>query len=91
MTPETDRFTLGLRGTWWPLSIEWYIEDGNGRKLQPHEIEGHVLDSLTPEQRSQWFFLSTVWPRIKHRVYMIVAFVLCTLCMLTLLAVQAVR
>ena len=88
MTPETDHFTLGLRGTWWPLSLEWYIEDSSGRKLKPNEIEAFMLDGLTPEQRSQWFFLSTVWPRIKHRVYMIVALVLCTLCVLTLLAAQ---
>jgi len=72
MTPEADHFTLGFRGTWWPLSIEWYLEDSNGRKLKLNEIEAFMLDGLTPEQRSQWFFLSTVWPRIKHGVLFVV-------------------
>lgn len=88
MSAPNDRFSIGVRGTWFPPSLEWFLEDGNGRQLDVNQIEDRVLDTLTPEQRSQWFFVSTVWPRIKYRVYALVAFVLCMLCMLTLLAMQ---
>jgi hypothetical protein len=94
MSTQREGGGIGFRVRWenGRLLFSLFTEDENGTVVEgAAAVERSLLDALPPDQRSQWFWLQTVWPYAKSRVLMLVGFVLLMLCMLTLLAVQLAK